>query len=719
MKTFFLVLIFTAAAVAGPQSLDGETYISKKNAFENRYAAVSGAFAAYWVERKKLQHYDAEILLKEKKILSSRVRLENVKRELKSEKAIKGTGAVKETIFVQAGKEFFTVDVNNPEHFENPPEAATEICLKSFPSKCYPFKEEQGKKVLNLSQQHIQEETLALKAAKTDYEKLIYTEEVERNQAINGRLNLLSKVTKAEKDLDKKKNDFLAFLKDPKNSMTEEFLDDLLQEGNKQHLVGSSQVDPLAPDTKEQLLAALEVMVFGKNSYGLLKNKQDEYLAKDNQYNQLLMDVNQLQVKYKLQAPSLQKVQGPAAVIVDLPQRVPASEDVSPAPESVKEDIEINTSSIIESKVNPLPATPVEDFLIKDIAPMYLEDSQEETLVEETAKEEEKIEDLEELCRKEATAKLLELLKDDKSNILGKQFTLTALKTALYLKQGKAVSLEAMVNREQQTLVSDEKVQALKKIYQDHGMGGSVNSMELVVNKIKQKKFNYYSLHSRMTNAEASHFYLLLSKSDSSVKFGMEDAAVAWAFGQLNRHPKGSVAYNKMSISTQVNKMMGVEVAGGTNLSVSDIEKKIKKEEKEIDETILTSLKTLSESCQQMMKDDCLVMNDIKQEAFIQLMQNMLKPDLRLDADKIEGHYLEVKDFIGKTNDKDLIDLGKGKLRGNYSSFSSAELQRVHLAAGKTIHSGNQQSIQIQDKCYETFHYQKNDQVLLLPVKCR
>ncbi|MBA2404796.1 MAG: hypothetical protein H0V66_08495, partial [Bdellovibrionales bacterium] len=541
----------------------------------------------------------------------------------------------------------------------------------------------------------------------------------------------------AEKNLDKKKKSLLNFVASDKSGINEQFVDELANDTNKEMLFGSSEIDPSAEDTKGQFVAALDKKVFDKGSYGLLKDKAEEYQALDRKYQEKFEGVADLKKRFNLDAPSLTIVSPSQLIKPDesLVKREPSNDVVVDAVVREEKKEEVIEDKVLDEIIIPqldpidektVVVDPVIDqkdapLVIPELEPEVKPDvvvKKDECKVDdEDCKEEEAIvtkevvpvvETPEELCRKEAVAKIMELFKDDKQNILGQQFNLTAMKTALYLK-GKAapgsvpVSLEQSINKDQASLTKDEKIVELKKIYADHGMDGAGAGMEEMVTKMKQQKFNYFSSASRMSNDEASKMYLLLSKGDSAVKFGMEDAAVAWAFGQMNKFEPGSAQSNKMSLSTHVNKMMSTTIAGGTNISVEKLEAASKEAEKAIDDAIAVSLKSISEECQKMFPEGCLVIGDVKQDAFAGMIKAILDKQVnKMDEKEVAGFHVQAKSFLGHPSEADYLDLGQKKLKKEIPAFSPESLKKVQIAAGKTVLSRKEQALKLEGKCYLT-----------------
>lgn len=727
MKLTMIMLIFSSLAL-GQSSLDREIYQSKKNAFMNKYIEVNAAYKAYWQSKKEIQKYDSGILQKEKDIITNKVQLENVERALTTQDELKKnlndeSELNKETVFVKSSDGFITANVNDPEHFKTPAEGDKKICLADQ-SRCFPFKEVDGKKVLVLNKQEVMIEFQNLKTAKSQYKKSLKDQESERDRLIKKRSHFDQQENLAEQRLDEKKQSLSDFIIDNKSGVNEAFVDEVVKEAGKENIFGSEGIEAQDENTKAQMMNALDKKVFGKDSYGLLLDKADEYLKADKLYDDLTKNVKEMQTKYGVDAPSLAVVNKPLFVFPDplFIKTFPAEAQKNSAA-TLSHFEKMGYPIVIEGKLGPgrSVASDLEDqplAIQKEAGPTSLPVAGKEgegvckegdvDCANPVADEVASGESPEDLCRKEAVAKLLELFKDDKQNILGKQFNLTAMKTALYLK-GKVApgsvpeSMEQIINKEQANLARENAVVELKKIYKEHGLEQAGTGMDELVSKMKQGEFNYFAAKSRMTNDEASKLYMLLSKSDSDIKFGMEDSAVAWAFGQMNKFERGTSQYNKLSLSTQVNRLMGPTIAGGTNMDPEALKQASQAVEKEINDAVDVSLKSISEACQNMLSENCLIAADLKHDAFAALMKTIIsKQEQKLDDKALSGFHMEVKSFIGKPGDQDFLEIGKMRLRKNIPALKEEDLKQLQIAAGKTVVSRKEQRIKAEGKCYQT-----------------
>jgi len=270
-----------------------------------------------------------------------------------------------------------------------------------------------------------------------------------------------------------------------------------------------------------------------------------------------------------------------------------------------------------------------------------------------------------ESCQKEAIRQILNLFKNDKKNILGKQFELTAIKTALLLKKdenykGKELkSLEDYVNKQQKELSSQSNLNDLKKLYINDQRPEDIQKLESITQRIKTKRYSYYNRETRLLNSDLSAFYLLKSQpTDAGIpSFGTEDAAIAWAFDKMAAQVKDkrSVEYSKMNLSNQVNKLMDSRVAGGTDVSVAKLDKMKLEHEFEINEAIQNTLTSgLSSECLSelsLTNEDCnesLV--DLKAEAFAKMMKEISSmAESETGPQKIGEYGASVKNFLGQS----------------------------------------------------------------------
>lgn len=268
-------------------------------------------------------------------------------------------------------------------------------------------------------------------------------------------------------------------------------------------------------------------------------------------------------------------------------------------------------------------------------------------------------------CKEKAMKEILSLFKDDSKNILGKQFQLTAIKTAILLKKDQGYketelkSLEQFVNQKQKEISGDESLKKLKEIYANSGKPEDIKKLEGMTARMKAGQYNYYHAEKRILNSDVSAFYLLMENhhEEGIPAFGKEDAAIAWAFGHLASQVKDktSPAYSKINLSNQVNKLMDARVAGGTDTPVAQLEKMQLESEAEINQSIQETLKSnLSSECLSELKlgegEDCdESLADIKAEAFALMMKEISDENNKAQApNTVAGYYGEVKDFIGQ-----------------------------------------------------------------------
>lgn len=775
MNPFILMILFSGLLHAQTDELENESFRTKKNTFLNERARLMKAHEDYWAARKEVQAYDAVMLAKEKRILSTQVKMANVNQAIYSQdhsrKDKLASELEKETIFTKTAKGYTVVDANDDEQFSRPAEGAKELCLTDK-SKCFPFKVEEGKRVLTLSKADKVQELKDLKVAKKVLEKQLVLESSEKNMMVRNRSKILKKEAKVEQIFDVNKEKFVNLLKDDEGGMDEAFVDKMLKDSDKAKIFGDSDLDPDSADSKAKAIDALSNKYFSKNSYANIKGKAADYKVLDEKYLAAHQDVTGLKEKYKLNSSILGLVEAPVEIASESKAKIVVASKVAPpefiwgdpnaeiaieekpikiampkvilgdpdevldlsglepkeeakttfTPEQIacitedpscktnkeKEDKEASTTAATSE---PIPAViPPFSAEISGLCTelgddgLPLAECPADVQKEEQVKTSDK-EGVEALCKKEAIAKIIELFKDDKQNILGKQFNLTAMKTALFMKKVAAPSsvsssLEEIVNKNQATIASDKNIEALKKAYAKHGLDKAGAGVDQTIEKMKNGKFNYFSTASRMSNDEASQMLLILTKSESPIKFGMEDAAVTWAFGEMAKvqrkslngqiTAKDSVELNKLSLSVQVNKLISSTVAGGTNMSVEKLENSSQKLEKEISDAVKVAVKSVSESCQNTLGEDCLIANDLKHDALAEMMKTILNhQETKMDDKQLSQFHMKVDGFIGKASKEDLAELGKMKLKKKIVLASPVDNTKVLETVGKaTIGSG-------------------------------
>lgn len=264
-------------------------------------------------------------------------------------------------------------------------------------------------------------------------------------------------------------------------------------------------------------------------------------------------------------------------------------------------------------------------------------------------------------CEDQAVAKVLELFRSDKENVLGKQFENTVLKTAIAMKKDadyqdtKLKSMEEYVSKQQKKLASSPKIEEMKKLYEAHGLGEDNYKISEVIENLETKKLNYYQQAQRLKNSEASAVYLLASADkQSQLGFGVEDAAVAWVFDKLAGavKDKNSPEYSRLNISNQVNKLMDPKVAGGTDVPLDELQKRQSEKEAEINEVLKKTLvsglpsQCLSEMGLDQNCDESLV--DVKTKAFAELLRQVSIEMYGGAESKVfaYGFYGKVDDFF-------------------------------------------------------------------------
>jgi len=158
-------------------------------------------------------------------------------------------------------------------------------------------------------------------------------------------------------------------------------------------------------------------------------------------------------------------------------------------------------------------------------------------------------------CEDELKTQILSLLKEDKENILGKQFQKTSLKLALKLISNRSNqnirTMEDFIKRDQQKLISSDNqkvIAKMMKFYKEHGKVEDVNFIKNQFSNIKDA--SYWNKEKRLSNETMSAYLLAESINNEKSTFSEIDAATAWFSHQANSvFDKGTSESNLTNMS--------------------------------------------------------------------------------------------------------------------------------------------------------------------------
>ncbi len=198
-------------------------------------------------------------------------------------------------------------------------------------------------------------------------------------------------------------------------------------------------------------------------------------------------------------------------------------------------------------------------------------------------------------CEDELKKQLLSLLKEDKQNILGKQFQKTSLKLALNLINNRSnkniKTLEDFISRDQQKLISSDNQNVLAKMmkfYQEHGKIEDANFIKNQFGDVKEA--SYWNKEKRLSNENISAYLLAESLSNDKSSFSEVDAATVWFAHQANSvFEKGTAEANLTNMSALVYRQVGL-LKRDLPVKVKKLEEVISGIDSELD-LALTSLK--------------------------------------------------------------------------------------------------------------------------------
>lgn len=189
-------------------------------------------------------------------------------------------------------------------------------------------------------------------------------------------------------------------------------------------------------------------------------------------------------------------------------------------------------------------------------------------------------------CDDQISNKILELLKKDQFNMIGKQFQLTSLKLALQVlqKSAKYDTVEDYLNKYQKSLLSQDNkavYDELVEFYRDHG---KIEDSNFIANNFeKLKNSSYWKENTRIYNETASVFILADSLSNENSKFSELDAATTWFAEQVNKKFKiGSYHNNLTNLTSLTYRQLGV-LKKERPIKLANLERRIKEKETELD----------------------------------------------------------------------------------------------------------------------------------------
>jgi hypothetical protein len=191
-----------------------------------------------------------------------------------------------------------------------------------------------------------------------------------------------------------------------------------------------------------------------------------------------------------------------------------------------------------------------------------------------------------EYCQDEAAKYFREVVKNDKSNILAKQYELTTLKLARATAKESRSTLEEYIKKASKSInPNDPALKELDELYSRHG---HKEDLKKIVENFSSK--NHWNKNTRIYNDDVSSFILMASKVQPELNLNKRDAAITWFMNSISNqandiYGKGSAFSNKLNLSNRLAKYTGA-IAGKRSLTDSEFAKKISKLQDDLNKEI-------------------------------------------------------------------------------------------------------------------------------------
>lgn len=235
-------------------------------------------------------------------------------------------------------------------------------------------------------------------------------------------------------------------------------------------------------------------------------------------------------------------------------------------------------------------------------------------------------------CGSELSAKIVELVNQDKTGIIKLQLRLATLKLAAITSESQSKTIESHIAKQEKlfdALMADgNEIQTqLITLYQRYGEKGDeqVIADRFGTTLAKFEKGDYRKLSTRLKNLDLSAFTLAHSMAfKEKSPFTNADTAVLWfqsevSEGVAKATRRGSAPANSQEVSSQILRLTG-NVAGVEGQTLDEMNARIKKTEIDISEELdrITNLyrDDLSKSCSELANcKDCKVSDVNKTDA--------------------------------------------------------------------------------------------------------
>jgi hypothetical protein len=274
--------------------------------------------------------------------------------------------------------------------------------------------------------------------------------------------------------------------------------------------------------------------------------------------------------------------------VIELPAEEEIEIDEDELNESIDKIVEENLQKeeivpeVIES---PTPGLPKEEI-------EQLAEEIEEVVVIEEDKEQELVDEID--CKDRLTQEIKRIVENDKdNNILGKQYHLTVLKTALMIseKENKG-TWEDYVRKNQARINNEQTLKDVKAAYKKYG--GESADYEQIKQKFTQADYywkykqgdeSYRAPHKRLYNEDSSAFILAHQLGDQNSPYSKIDSAIVWFMDEATKAAgqKYTAKSNSTNFSSLVAWYTSNQIEGTPELSTAQINNQLTEAQKQFD----------------------------------------------------------------------------------------------------------------------------------------
>jgi len=205
-------------------------------------------------------------------------------------------------------------------------------------------------------------------------------------------------------------------------------------------------------------------------------------------------------------------------------------------------------------------------------------------------------------CKDEVTLKLIEFLKNDKSNFIGKQFHLTTLKLSSLVVSDQRNTLEEYSKSLEKEIKSlhGEKLEKLKEIYKLHGKS---DDLQAIIENFDTGV--YWDRTTRFYNEDTSFFIMAHQTLEDKSPLNETDAAITWLMNSLSSaaieiEGFNSAIHNLTNTTNRIVKYTGT-FKGSRKLTNAELTRRMRPLEKNLLKTLVNWKNDFKET----LKDTC------------------------------------------------------------------------------------------------------------------